>query len=182
MIEEGATALNRMIYDTVYQNCLNTYEERRKEALNQKEAQEKEKFSFYGNDLLTGVYPYIKDHFAKASFILLADLKASDIISRMEKDKEDGVMEYQVIMIFDASSNLSQKDYERIISSSGERKIHIFDLYGKLKDPGKNDVTVIDLSDRITGNKENLLSDGLHLSEEGNILLSDAILEVLVRP
>ncbi len=36
-----------------------------------------------------------------------------------------------------------------------------------------------------TGSQETkkiLLSDGLHLSEEGNILLSDAILEALVRP
>jgi len=87
-----------------------------------------------------------------------------------------------VVIIFDSLSDLSLNDYENIISVCDQEKVYIFDLYGKLKDLKKDNVTIIDLSTEITENDENLLSDKLHLSEKGNRILSETIQEALVNP
>ncbi len=87
-----------------------------------------------------------------------------------------------MVIIFDSLSDLSLNVYENIISVCDQEKVYIFDLYGKLKDLKKDNVTIIDLSDEITENDENLLSDRLHLSEKGNRILSEMVQEALVNP
>ena len=179
VMEEGVTALNTMVYDTVYENCLKTFEERRNEALARKEDEAKQRSSFYGNDVLTGVYPYLNEISDKATYNILSDLNSDSIIKKFEDDKRNGELEYQVIILFDSSVGLKQKDYEKIISFCDQHKVIVFDLYGRLKDMNKVNVTIIDLSEKIMNDKQNLLSDKVHLSEKGNTILSKEIMKVL---
>ncbi|MBP5280647.1 MAG: hypothetical protein J6Z03_09195, partial [Erysipelotrichaceae bacterium] len=180
VMEEGVTALNAMVNDAVYENCLKTFEERRNEALARKEDETKQRSSFYGKDVLTGVYPYLNEISDKATYNILSDLDSDFIIKKFEDDKRNGELEYQVIILFDSSVGLKQKDYEKIISLCDQNKVIIFDLYGRLKDMNKDNVMIIDLSEKIMNDKQNLLSDKVHLSEKGNTILSKEIMKVLV--
>ena len=170
----GLQAYAQMIYDYIYndykQNLTSKVEEKKKEI----EEANKQKLAFYGNDLLISISTKIYEKYNDSVLIAKRKYKFDDLYKDLKEKVDNNQLEYNIVLMFDEETNISEKDYESIIELCKDRNIYIVNLT-KNKLSFENDkVKVIAFYDQINKNKDYLEFDKKHLSEKGiNSLMNE---------
>ena len=84
------------------------------------------------------------------------------------------------MLAFDNSTVISTKEYQELIDLCKDSKIYIVSSGKPLDSLGNYDnVTIINFYNKIKKNKDYLLADGIHLTEQGNEALNKLLNETL---
>lgn len=168
LTEIGKNAYANLIYNEIYQNYLEEYQKRKQEIINNYEENLKNKITFYGNDMLLNLFPYLQKSFQDSKFIInnsYEELKEN--ITNSIKDKS---LTNNIILILDKTINLKEQELKNIISLCENNNIYIITTNNI--NIVKPNVKIIDLSKEINSY---LMVDGIHLSNEGNTKISEII-------
>lgn len=173
LTEIGRAAYTNAIYDAIYNIYTDEYNKRKNELLDKHEKDVKSKIGFYGNDLLLNAFEYIETEFPKSKFSLDKDYTYDMLYNQIENEINDGTITHKIVFAFDNTLKITKNQYEKLIRLCEGHEIYILTL-SDLKIEN-DDVTVIDFQKEIDNNKRYMLADNVHLSDSGNIKLSEIL-------
>jgi len=167
----GREAFVGAVFDAICAEYREEWQRRIDEAVAEHEEQERRKTGFFGNDLLTGIYPFLDPALQEAE-ISVNGLRGDELVDAVIKAEESGEIPHRAVFAFDSSARLRRDDYERIASACAGHELYIVDLSGELA--GMPDVTAIDISD-MDPRGDMYMPDRVHLSEKGSSALAQRI-------
>ncbi len=176
LTHDGKIAYSNAIYESIYKYYLDEYNKKKEEILNQHEKEEKEKISFYGNDLLLNVFEKLHENFETAQFSMERELTKEDLIGKLKKEIEANTLNYKVVLVFDASLSIDLNEYQELLSLLKEHEIYIV-FTKKISEEEKNyleekGANIIDFYQEMISNDDYIMVDKIHLTERGNEALS----------
>ncbi len=178
----GRKAYTEAIYNAIYQVYFKKYENEKEQKIKEHEEELKNKISFYGNDILLNVFNYISEDFKDSKFVVNKEFTYNKIKSELENSINDNSLTKKIVFAFDNSSLLNIEEYENLINLCKDYQIYLLSTNETTNDLSKlkyDNVTIIDFYSKLKENNEYLLSDGIHLSKEGNEELSKILNENL---
>lgn len=184
LTETGKVAYTKAIYDAIYKVYLEEYNEKKEEIIKQHEEEQKNKISFYGNNLLLNVFDDIQDDFSDAKFITDQKFNYKTLKNEIQKAIDNNSLNYKVVFVLDSNISLTKEEYCDLIEMCKEHKIYIVSTNKKdinnLSDLEYDNVTVIDFYTEIKKHDNYLMVDGIHLSEEGSKALGDLLVNSII--
>ncbi len=173
----GRIEYTKAIYDAIYNVYLEKYQTNKKQIIEQHENEQKEKISFYGNDILLNAFDYIKDNFNDANFSINSDFNYQELSNEINKAIKNDTLTYKIVFAFDNSSNLKKNDYKKLLELCENHEIYILSSDEKtnkfLKELDFNNVTILDFYQEIKKNNDYLMADKIHLTNKGNKKLNE---------
>lgn len=170
---QGRQAYSKAVYDAIYNYYLDLYQKEKQEIINNHNKELNKKISVYGNDTVLNLSKYITLDNIKYSvdnynYLLLK--------SKIESDISNNTINYNVIFIFDSRISINNKEFQEIISLLKDKKVYVVKLSNDFWDIKQyNNVTIIDFYNDIKNNENYLMPDKIHLTDLGNIKLSEKI-------
>ncbi len=171
----GRQEYAKAIYDSIYQIYLNKYQEQKSNILKQHEEEQKNKISFYGNDILLNVFEELHEKYVDAKFIIKQDFSYDLLIDEIEKSIEDDTLTHKIVLAFDNSMNLSKENYESIINLCENHDIYILLIDNNVSNLERENVQILDFYNEIQNNDDYVMADRIHLTEKGN----EALINIL---
>jgi peptidoglycan/LPS O-acetylase OafA/YrhL len=172
LTEAGRKAYTKAIYDGIYNYYFEELQGEKETVLGKMEDAQRDNYSFYGNDLLLNTIDYLEDDFDGAKYITSKELTIDEVKEDILKDKENNVLNNNIVLMFDKNEKISVDEYKEIIELCEGKKVYIVTLDNELKDIKKK-VTIINFNDY----KKYLMVDKVHLTNEGNQELVNLIIE-----
>lgn len=173
LTEPGKVAYVDAIYNTMYNYYLEKVKQKKEEMLMAHEAGLKEKYTFYGNDLLLNAYDSISDKFSDAKYNINNEFDYKTLKKQIADDIKNNNLNYNVVMVFDESFVISNEQYNELFDLLKDNKVYVVSVDGK-KIKSEN-VNIIDFSKEIKNNSNYIMVDGKHLSNAGNTALGEVI-------
>ncbi len=167
----GKKAFANTIYESIYNAYLDKYNKEKEEVINKHNDKLKNKYSFYGNDLLINSYEDIKDKYSDAEYNINKNYNYEMLYNDISNSINNDTLNYNVVFAFDKTINLSYENYVFLINLCKDYNIYILLFDNKYDFSDYNNVNVImfDLYD------EYLMVDRVHLNSEGNKKLVEVI-------
>ena len=166
LTSSGMEAYSKTIYDAIYNNYLEEYNKLKEEAINKHNNELKEKITFYGNDLLLNSSTYLEKDFTNSEFII-DNFTYDKLINEIKKNKPN----YNVVLLFDKSFEITNNQYKEILNLLKDHKVYILKIDKDLNITNDN-IEIIDFSNDI---KNYLMVDNIHLTDKGNLKLSELL-------
>ena len=170
LTSSGQKAFAKAIFDTILEEYREEWRSRTDALMEERQKAELRKVVFYGNDLLTQIYPHLSSELQEAQMKVISG--GNDVIySAIRTDAEREEVPHRVVLVFDRSAELEAADY--------------LEIAGLL--PGHEIITVVtegsgpDTTDSFTvispGDEEEsiIMADGIHLTENGCAVLAGKI-------
>lgn len=176
----GRVAYTKAIYDAIYQEYLNEYNEKKKAIISEHEEQEKNKISFYGNTLLLNSFEYIEKDFTTAAFIINKDYTYKSLKSEIEQALKNNAITNKIVLAFDNTTNIKTTEYEKILELCKDNEIYIVATNTTVTNLSKknySNLVVLDFTKELKKHPEYFMADGKHLSDKGNKALSKLLKE-----
>ena len=148
--------------------------------LEEHELEEKNKITFYGNNILLNAYEYLESDFSNASFVIDNGFNYNSLKKKLNEDKENNTLTYNIILAFDSSTNLSISEYESILDLLKDKNVLIVSSSKNIKDIKKlekENIKIVSMYEEIKNNNEYLMADRLHLTDEGSKKMVELIKE-----
>lgn len=176
---KGREVYTKAIYDSIYNIYLEDYKNKKEELMNQHEEKQKNKITFYGNDILLNVYDNIQENFKTAQFNINKEYNYELLKNEIENSIKNDSLTNKLVFSFDNLSKLSASEYKKLIDLCSGKDIYIVALTQKIyNDLSKIEkIKVINFNEEIQKHSEYLMIDGIHLTEEGNKALSEILKE-----
>ena len=171
---KGCKAYTETIFNAIYEKYLKKLNKNKEEKIKEHEKEQKNKITFVGNDLLLGIYDYIKNDYQNSSFIIEKDIN----YKTLKKKLNENDLNHKIVFLFNQNTNITEDNYLELIKLYKQHEIYIVTLYDKL-DINNQNMKIIDFSKEIQNNKNYLSHDGVHLTKEGNKKLKEKISESL---
>lgn len=168
---QGFKPYANFIRDGIYEVYLKEYNEEKEKKIAEAEQKQKDKVSFYGNEILINVFDSLEEEFEGSKFEVKKDLSYDTLVSILKEEIKNDTLTQKIVFAFDKQSSLTKNQYNEIIKLCGERDIYIVTI-DKLSFNYSN-VKVINLQ----LDKQDLLGDEIHLSKIGNKKLIDEIVK-----
>lgn len=176
----GRVAYTKAIYDTIYQEYLNEYNEKKKAIISEHEEQEKNKISFYGNTLLLNSFEYIEKDFTTAAFIINKDYTYKSLKSEIEQALKNNAITNKIVLAFDNTTNIKTTEYEELLKLCKDKELYIVATNTTVTNLSKknySNLVVLDFTKELKKHPEYFMADGKHLSDKGNKALSKLLKE-----
>lgn len=177
LTEIGRSAYVDAIYQSIFEVYLGEFNLEKEKIIEEYENNKKKKITFYGNDILLNSYDYLKNDFKEDSFIIKGDYTfdslKEDISIAIDNDK----LNYNVVLAFDNSLIMSKEEYIELFNLLKDHNIYILNI-NNLNELEYDNVNILDYSNEINNN-DYLMVDKIHLTELGNMKLSEFIKEKL---
>lgn len=171
----GRVAYTKAIYDAIYQEYLNEYNEKKKAIISEHEEQEKNKISFYGNTLLLNSFEYIEKDFTTAAFIINKDFTYKSLKNEIDTALKNNTLTNKIVLAFDNTPNIKTTEYEKILELCKDNEIYIVATNSSVTNLSKknhSNLVVLDFTKKLKKHPEYFMADGKHLSDKGNKALS----------
>lgn len=171
----GRVAYTKAIYDAIYQEYLNEYNEKKKAIISEHEEQEKNKISFYGNTLLLNSFEYIEKDFTTAAFIINKDYTYKSLKSEIEQALKNNAITNKIVLAFDNTTNIKTTEYEELLKLCKDKELYIVATNTTVTNLSKKNypnLVVLDFTKKLKKHPEYFMADGKHLSDKGNKALS----------
>lgn len=171
----GRVAYTKAIYDAIYQEYLNEYNEKKKAIISEHEEQEKNKISFYGNTLLLNSFEYIEKDFTTAAFIINKDYTYKSLKSEIEQALKNNAITNKIVLAFDNTTNIKTTEYEELLKLCKDKELYIVATNSSVTNLSKknhSNLVVLDFTKKLKKHPEYFMADGKHLSDKGNKALS----------
>lgn len=172
----GMDAYADAIYNAIYDTYVSKYTKQKEELITKHEEVEKNRITFYGNDVLTNVYDNIKEHYEGINFVTNKEYNLTSLKEDIKAAKENNTLTNRIVFVLDKTSIESKEEYEELISFCEGHDVYIVKLE-PIEIEKKENVTIIDFSGELQNNESYLLADKIHLSNEGNEALAKLIIE-----
>lgn len=176
----GRVAYTKAIYDAIYQEYLNEYNEKKKAIISEHEEQEKNKISFYGNTLLLNSFEYIEKDFTTAAFIINKDFTYKSLKNEIDTALKNNTLTNKIVLAFDNTPNIKTTEYEKILELCKDNEIYIVATNTTVTNLSKknySNLVVLDFTKELKKHPEYFMADGKHLSDKGNKALSKLLKE-----
>lgn len=176
----GRVAYTKAIYDAIYQEYLNEYNEKKKAIISEHEEQEKNKISFYGNTLLLNSFEYIEKDFTTAAFIINKDYTYKSLKSEIEQALKNNTITNKIVLAFDNTTNIKTTEYEELLKLCKDKELYIVATNTTVTNLSKKNypnLVVLDFTKELKKHPEYFMADGKHLSDKGNKALSKLLKE-----
>lgn len=175
LTESGRIAYTNFIYNEIYNYYLNIVKDKKNKLVMEHESNLKEKYSFYGNDLLLNAYKSIIDKFPESSFIIDNEFNYLTLKEKIEDDIKNNNLSYNVVLVFDSSFKININEYLELIKLFKDNKLYIISVDRDILKLSKDNIKVLDFYNEIKEHNNYLMVDGKHLSNEGNKKLGEFI-------
>lgn len=175
---EGRKAYTNAIYENIYNVYVEKYKIEKEKMLEEHKQEEKNKITFYGDNLLLNAYEDLENEFSSANFIVDSNFNYNNLYKKLKNDKDNNELTYNIILTFDSSTNLSISEYKNIIELLKDNKVIIVSTSKNIRDIKElesDNVRIIDMYDEINSNDKYLMADKLHLTDEGNKKMTDLL-------
>ena len=174
LTSDGRKVFAHEIYNAILNNYKEKLNKQKEELTSSYEEKQREKITFIGNDLLLNDIVYLKESFSDANFITNSNYTYDSLI----KDIEEKDLSYKVVFLFDNKISLNDNQVNNIISKCSDHKIYFVSPYTINND----NASFIDFYKKANENeKEYIMVDRIHLTNEGNILLNNMLSNNLKR-
>ncbi len=168
----GRKGYAQIVHDEISRHYLDIFQQRRQQIIDEHEENLKKRISFYGNELLTGIYGSLSETLSFADY----HSEAADFNALKEQIltiQEAGNLAHNLIFCFDRSTPVTRENYEELRNELADNRIIIVDFTGQLAE--MNRARIIDLNGELTRHPEYLSPDKLHLTPIGNQMLFQMI-------
>jgi len=181
LTDVGREAYVNTIYDSIYNFYYEKYQEKKNEIIETYEKETEITFGFYGNDVLLNIYDEMESYFIDAEYEINKDFTYESLIKFLNSKVESSNLPEKIILAFDNSLKLTEKNYQDLVELCKNHDIYILDMTGEIKSYlfEYENVTIINFYQEIQSNKNYLLADKIHLSSEGNDSLFNILKSVL---
>ena len=171
----GKSAYSKYIYNEIYNNYLNDIKNKKEKMIEEHNEKLRSKIVFYGNDILLNSFENLNGIFTDSKFEidnytyeslylkLKEDLKANDLINNY-------------VLVFDSSFRIAENEYKRLVDLLESKNIYVLFVNSRYNLNYK-EVKVINIDNDLNHNKDYLLVDKIHLSDEGNKYLIERLKE-----
>lgn len=167
----GMTAYADLIYQTIYNDYLKKNNIKKDEIIQNHEKEINNKVVFFGNEALTNSYNLINKKF-KNAIINVKNYNFKNLYKELEEKINSQTLNHKIVFILDEKAKITEEEYKKISELCKDYEIYICNIT-KNKYNIEN-VKVIDFYKEIKKNKK-YLTDGKHLSKQGNKALIDTI-------
>ena len=174
---KGQKEYASLIFESIYQVKLQQLEKQRDEAIAQRENELKKKYSFYGNDLLLGVYGQLNAGSMDANFVADKEMNAEGLLKQLETAIEQGALHYNVVLMLDATFELNSDVLDKIKTICQDKEVYVFTT---VTYDGLIDDSVYSFETILNQFPEYYSPDRVRLNELGNDELYKFIVEVLL--
>jgi hypothetical protein len=175
LTESGRNAYANAIYDSIYNYYLNKIDASIDKVTNEYEEKNKNRISFYGNDLLLNIFDYIS--IKDASYSINKDYNFELLKEELSDAISMNNLNYKVVLVFDNSLDLTSNQYNEIVKMLSNYKLYVVLLNNV--DIDKSKIKTIDFYKEFEENTNYLMKDKIHLTEDGNKRLNELITESL---
>ena len=176
----GRVAYTKVIYDTIYQDYLKKYQEKKESIINQYEEKQKNKISFYGNTLLLNSFDYLEKDFSSANFVINKDYTYKSLNKEFKEAIANDTLTHKIVLAFDNTTNIKTTDYEQLLDLCKSNELYIVATNTTVTNLAKknySNLTIIDFTKELKNHPEYFMVDGKHLSQKGNKALSKLLKE-----
>ena len=160
----GCSVYAKTIFDKIYSVYLDEYKKNINDRISKYEEISNNRYTFIGNDLLGGIYDNLNNKYENSIFIIDNGFTYKTLMDKLKKSE----LSNNVILVFDNTINLREKDYKKIIKLLNGKNVYI--------------VTTSDI-DNVNIIKFNYskytIFDNIHLSNKGNRELFNKIANTL---
>lgn len=175
----GREAYTKAIYDEIYKMYLDEYRAKKEELLKQHEEEQKNKISFYGNDILLYSFDYIQKDFKNSNFNINSEFNYEKLKNEIEESINNNYITKTIVFAFDSSFNITLEEYKDLINMCKNSKVYILstndETIKKIYNLNIDNVTIIDFYKEIKSNSNYLTVDKIHLTNEGNLALKNLL-------
>ncbi len=180
LTEKGRVAYTDAIYNAIYQVYLDEYNAKKEETIRKHEEEQKNKISFFGNDLLLNGYQDLANDFSDATFHLKKDFNFDKIKKELNAAKEKGTLNHKVVFAFDSKARLTYQNYLSLFELCQEQEIYLL-LTDKDSSSWEfnRDIKYINFYEELSSHEEYLMKDKIHLTDAGTSALINTLKETL---
>lgn len=157
----GRKAYSEVIYNAIYNNYLKEYEIKKNDLIKGYEEKQRNKISFYGNQILLGAFDDIKNDFSDSNFVINDYENIKKLLSENKITK-------RIVFIF---NDLSSTMYDDLIKLCNGSDIYIVNINKSISSVEGANIIDFDIK------KDYLMPDGKHLNDKGNKELSRILME-----
>ncbi|MCF0107370.1 MAG: acyltransferase family protein [Holdemanella sp.] len=168
----GAQAYADIIFDAICQNEIAKFNKTKEEGIRAHEEATLKATTFYGDDLLIGMYDQLEANYSNANFISNNNLSYEDIRDSITLSIEEGTLTNRIVIV---CRNLSDKQYQKLITLCKGHEVYIVSI----KETKVENATWIDFYSEIKKNKDYISKDKVHLTDKGKEALSKKIIETI---
>lgn len=172
---EGRIAYSKAIYDAIYNAYLDDYKKQKESILENHQSALKEKITFYGNDLLLNAYPDLQENFMDASYVIDKNLDIDKLVDILKKAKDENSLTYKIVLVFDNTIEFTNKQLKNITDICSDNEIYVVNMSDNKISTMDNKITVINFYNEIKKNKNYLMIDKIHLTDDGNKALNNIL-------
>lgn len=169
---EGRVAYTKAIKEEISRVYKELYQQKKKAMIEEHEEMQKNKISFYGNNLFLNAFVNIHEEFPDALFTSNQNYTFELLKKDIEKAIQENTLNYKVVLVLDKTTYLTSSDYKKIVELCGDRQIYILttteEANNTLANLGYENVHVMNFWKEMQEHSEYIRSDGVHLTEEGN--------------
>lgn len=171
----GRKAYTKVVYDAIYDVYYKELKENNEEIIKEHENKQRDKISFYGNNILLNSFTEIHESFSTAKFVINNSYK--ELIDTLNKNN----LTHKLVFVFDNSIKFTLNEYKEILDICKDKEIYILvtDKYQAEILKGFENINIIDFYNELSSNPTYLMSDGIHLTNEGNNALNNKLKEIL---
>ena len=164
----GRKVYTEVIFNAIYQDYLKEFNEAKQTLIEKHNEEQKNKITFYGNNILLNAFENIQNEFKNAKFVIDKNFNYKTLEEELTKSLNDGTITNKIVFAFDNSSNLSLKDYQNLIELCKNNEIYILSINKFTNNIISDNVKIIDFYEILQNNNDYIMVDGIHLSEAGN--------------
>ena len=172
----GREAYTQVVYEAISNVYKKEYEDKTTQTIQEYNDSLKNKYEFYGNDLLLGTYQYIINDFIDSKFNI-NNYDYATLKNELVKKYNSNVLSKRIVLVFDSSFKISNKQYNELASLLDGTKIFVFHINDSIVN---NKVQIIDFDSEISNNSDYLIGDLIHLSSKGSKALANKIISSLI--
>ena len=175
LTQTGRQVYTETIYQAIYDVYLKEYREKRDAMIKDHEDKQKNKFTFYGNNIMLNIFSDIQTELPDAKFSIDEKYTFSTLEQELKTSINKDTLTNKIVLAFDKTSKLTVDEYKKIVELCKDRQIYILALTKDIAKIDLPNVTVIDFSTEIENNSDYLMVDNIHLTEKGNQALKELI-------
>ena len=174
LTEEGKRAFASAIFDGICEQYREEWQQKVDAIIAEHEEEERKKTAFIGNDLLTGVFPFLDEELSDSETIVI-DGDAEDVKEIVTQKISDEELPNRVVFVFDRNAFISGREYTELVElCSGHEVFIVTPDPEQLQSSGATVINTGDIS------PNGFMPDMIHLTEEGNKEAAEKISEQLL--
>ncbi len=168
----GRKAYTEALYNAIKTVYLDEIMSKREKLQQEFDDSNKSKITFFGNDLLLYTFDKLEETFNSSVFNIDKDYTYDSLKNKISSLIEEDSLSNKIVLVFDRSANLGINEYKSILELCQNYEVFVVSMNDKQTSSLENiknaNFELINFSKEISNNKDYLLKDNIHLSEEGN--------------